>query len=201
MPSENRPSSNQGGGAHDPVAAAVFNAVARSNVSAFAIRRMPRAPDATEPAFILWLVGAGRFCLTVRPGRLILLRDAWHLDTEDGRQRMPSPLAQAWDEALLVSRDAHRLLKRRVSFLPAVHFPDTEPDAHIRQIARRGGVAMIRELHGTIRTLAHTAATDPQLNPPTTRQALEELTALTKTNANAPPTGPPPPLAQSHPDT
>ena len=189
MPSEHLPLPGAGGESYDTIAAAVLNDIADSNVPGFVIRQLPRAPDASQPVFILWLIGAGRFCLTVRAGRHVLLRDAWHLDTGASLQRITSPLAQAWDEAVLASRAIHRKLKRWASFTPAVYFPDTEPDAHIQRVAERSSVAPIWALDGFTRRLADAAAANSQLNPPSRRQASEEMSALI--NANAPATGPP----------
>ncbi len=189
MPSEHRPSSDEGGGVYDPIADPVFSDIAHSNVPVFTIRRLSRTLNAPDPVFILWLIGGGRYCLTVRPGRHVLLRDAWHLDNGAGLQRISSPLAQAWDEALLASREVQRVLKRRASFMPAVYFPDTEPNAHIREVAERSRVAAIWKPDGVARRLADIMAADPQHNPPSRGQALEELTSLI--NPNARPTGPP----------
>ena len=198
MPSEHQPSSGEGGGTYDPIVADVFddtiaNAlfadILGSNVHDFVIRRLSRTLNAPDPVFILWLIGAGRFCLTVRPGRHVLLRDAWHLDNGAGLQRISSPLARAWDEARLVSREVHRVLKRRASFMPAVYFPDTEPNAHIREVAERSRVAAIWKPDGVARRLSDIMAADPQHHPPSRSQALEELNSLI--NPNARPTGPP----------
>ena len=196
MPCDHRPSFGDGGSANgrhangkEVNAALVFTDIAHSNVPVFTIRLMPKAPNAPGPVFILWLIGAGRFCLTVRPGRHVLLRDAWHLDNGAGLQRISSPLAQAWDEALLVSREVQRTLKRQASFMPAVYFPDTEPNAHIRQVAERSRVAAIWKPDGVARRLSDIMAADPQHNPPSRSQALEELNSLI--NPNARPTGPP----------
>ncbi|MCY4416243.1 MAG: hypothetical protein OXE87_08055 [Chloroflexi bacterium] len=196
MPCDHRPSFGDGGSANgrdangkEINAALVFNGVVDYNVLALAMRRSSRAPNATEPAFFIWLIGAGRFCLAVRPGRHVLLRDSWHLDNGAGLQRISSPLARAWDEALLVSREVHRVLKRRASFMPAVYFPDTEPNAHIREVAERSHVAAIWKPDRVARRLSDIMAADPQHNPPSRSQALEELTSLI--NPNARPTGPP----------
>ncbi len=196
MPCDHRPSFGDGGGANgrdangkEVNADLVCNGVVDNNVLALAMRRSPQAPNATEPAFFLWLIGACRFCLAVRPGRHVLLRDAWHLDNGAGLQRISSPLAQAWDEALLASREVQRTLKRRASFMPAVYFPDTEPDEHIREVAERSRVAAIWKLDGPSRRLSDIMAADPQHNPPSRSQALEELNSLI--NATARPTGPP----------
>ncbi len=196
MPCDHRPSFGDGGSANgrdangkEINAALVFNGVVDYNVHDFAIRRLSRTLNAPDPVFILWLIGAGRFCLTVRPGLHVLLRDAWHLDNGAGLQRIPSPLARAWDEALLASREVQRTLKRRASFMPAVYFPDTEPDEHIREVAERSRVAAIWKPDGVARRLLDIMATDPQHNPPSWSQALEELTSLI--NPNARPTGPP----------
>ena len=189
MPSEHRPSSDEGGGVYDPIANAVFSDIAHSNVPVFTIRLMPTAPNAPEPVFILWLIGGGRFCLTVRPGRHVLLKDAWHLETGASLQRIPSPLAQAWDEVLLTSRAIHRKLRRRVMIAPAVAFPDTAPDARIQRVAQRSRVVVMWDLDGLTRLLVDAAASDPQRNPPTREQAEEEVAALA--DPNTPPTGPP----------
>ena len=196
MPCDHRPSFGDEGGANgrdangkEVNADLVFSDIAHSNVPVFTIRLMPKAPNAPDPVFILWLIGAGRFCLAVRPGRHVLLRDSWHLDNGAGLQRISSPLAQAWDEALLVSREVHRVLKRRASFMPAVYFPDTEPNAHIREVAERSWVAAIWKPDGVARRLAGIMAADPQHHPPSRSQALEELNSLI--NPNARPTGPP----------
>lgn len=198
MPSEHQPSFGGEGDIYDPTVADVFddtitNAlfanIVDSNVHEFALRRSSRTANAPDPVFILWLIGAGRFCLTVLRGRHVLLRDAWHLDTGAALKRIPSPFAQAWDEALLVSREVHWALKRRVSFMPAIYFPDAQPDEHIQQVAERSHVAAIWKPHGVTRRLADIVAAESQSDPPSRNQAMEEMNSLI--NPNARPTGPP----------
>ena len=198
MPFEHQPSFGEGGDIYDPTVADVFddtitNAlfanIVDSNVHEFALRRLSRTANAPDPVFILWLIGAGRFCLTVLRGRHVLLRDAWHLDTGAALKRIPSPFAEAWDEALLVSREVHWALKRRVSFMPAIYFPDVQPDEHIQQVAERSHVAAIWKPHGVTRRLADIVAAESQFDAPSRSQALEEMNSLI--NPNARPTGPP----------
>ena len=155
------------------ITAAVLAEIAAGGVPAIANELSPQATDPFGGLFVIWLLNIGR-CLTVRTGRYALHEDSWRLDTGAESERVPSPLAQAWDEAVLVSRTIHRKLLRRVMIAPAVAFPDTMPDARIRRVARR---------------LADAAVSDPQRNPPTPEQAEEEVAVLA--DPNTPPTGPP----------
>ena len=128
--------------------------------------------------FAIWLIDVGRFCLLVCPGRYDLRTDAWYLDTDFGPERAPSPLARAWDGALLMSEAVYAKLKRGVSFRPAVAFLAAEHDAEIERLAKRSAVQTLWGLEDISRHLAEDATDDPSLNPPGWEQAQEEADAL-----------------------
>ena len=171
------------------ITAAVLAEIAAGGVPAIANELSPQATDPFGGLFVIWLLNIGRFCLTVRTGRYALHEDSWRLDTGAESERVPSPLAQAWDEAVLVSRTIHRKLLRRVMIAPAVAFPDTMPDARIRRVAQRSRVVVVWDLDDLASRLADAAVSDPQRNPPTREQAEEEVAVLA--DPNTPPTGPP----------
>ncbi len=76
----------------DRATAAILASGGAGSVSAFALRHWRPDGNPTEPVFITWLLGIGRFCLTVKYGRYSLKGADWYLDSGSGPRATPSPL-------------------------------------------------------------------------------------------------------------
>ena len=88
MPSENIPSLSIGArNSEDRATAAILAKGGADGVTTFALRQwrsgIPRV-DSTAPVFVTWLLGMGRFCLTVQYGRHSLKGTDWHIETRAG---------------------------------------------------------------------------------------------------------------------
>lgn len=134
---------------------------------AFALRYWRFYGGPEMPAFITWLLGIGRFCLTVKYGRYSVKGEDWHVNTWRGRRSTPSPQDQARVEALWVSRTLQLRLGRGVPVSPALALPDMERDRRIERLARRSGVSLLWDLERYTAVLAG-AETDARF-----RQRLE----------------------------
>ena len=98
----------------DRATAAMLAAGGADDIPAFALRHWRPEGGSTIPVFTTWLLGVGRFCLTVKYGRYSLKGADWRIDTGAGARSTPSPLDQARMEALQVSQALQRRLNRSV---------------------------------------------------------------------------------------
>ena len=176
-------------GHSDIVTNAVLTVLAETDASAFVLERAPQSSDPSVRPFIIWLIGVGRFCLTVRTGRHEIREDSWYLDASEGFRRTPSPLMQAWDEAVLARSEIHRHLGTWVMIAPAVAFPDADPDGTVQQVAERGRVVAVSGLEDLVQRWTDSVSADPQISPPTQEHADRQKSVLR--NEGAPSTGPP----------
>ena len=147
-------------------------------VSAFFLRHWCPGADPPEPVFDTWLLGAGRFCLTVKYGRYSLQGGQWRVDTGSGPQVAPSPLEDARVEAQSIRETLQERLNRPMPVSPALALFDTHPDRSIERLARRSRIPLIWDLEGYTGRLAN-FATGYRLRQPLERwQALAEISAL-----------------------
>ena len=162
----------------DRATAAILASGGADGVSAFALRHWPPDGNPTEPVFITWLLGIGRFCLTVKYGRYSLKGADWYLDSGSGPRATPSPLDQARFEALRVTGALQRRLNRRAPVSPALAFFDMRENRRLERLARRSGVPLLWDLEGYTGRLAD-APTDVGLRQSLERsQVLEEISSL-----------------------
>lgn len=189
MPEDQSPSSDNDSTGIDANINAVMAEITSSKVPAIISKTAPPSANPSDSVFVIWLIGVGRFCLTVQNGRYDVRRDSWYLDAGEGYRRIPSPLAQAWDETVVTSRKIRLGLGRWVMIAPAVAFLDMEPDAGVRRIAERSQVVVVWGLDGLVDRLLDAALASPQENPPSRKQADAEKAVLE--NAGPPATGPP----------
>ena len=132
-----------------------------------------------------WLLGVGRFCLTVKYGRYSLRGGNWYVDTGSGLRGTRSPLVQAQLEAQQVSQDLQLRLRRSVPVSPALVLPDMGQDRRIEREARRSRVPLLWDLERYTAQLAG-AETGAHFRQPLERtQALEEISALMDNSAHA----------------
>ena len=130
----------------DRATAAVLACGGTDGVPAYVLRHWRPGGSSTEPVFITWLLGVGRFCLTVKYGRYSLRGEDWRLDTGPGLRAVPSPLDQARFEAFQVGEALRRRLNRRVPVSPALALFDMKRDRRIERLARQGGVPLLWDL-------------------------------------------------------
>ena len=148
----------------DRATAAVLACGGTDGVPAFVLRHWRPGGGSTEPVFITWLLGVGRFCLTVKYGRYSLRGEDWRLDTGPGLRAAPSPLEQARFEAFQVGEALRRRLNRRVPVSPALALFDMKRDRRIERIARQGGVPLLWDLERCTGRLADAATGAPCAN-------------------------------------
>ena len=179
MQSQNLPSSgNSEKNNEDRATAAILTGGGADGVPALALRHWCPDGSPAEPVFITWLLGVGRFCLTVKYGRYSLEGSDWHVDAWSGLRGTPSPLDQAKDEALRVSEALQRGLNRRVPVSPALVLFDMEGDRRIERLARRRRIPLLWNLERYTGTLADAASGSRHRQSVDRPQALEEISAL-----------------------
>ena len=162
----------------DRATAAMLTVGGADGIPAFALRHWRPEGGSTMPVFITWLLGVGRFCLTVKYGRYSLKGAEWRIDTGPGARSTPSPLDQARMEALQVSQALQRRLNRSAPVSPVLAFFDMERDRRIERIARRSGVPVLWDLERYTGKLAE-AATGARFRHPLEKPlVLEEISAL-----------------------
>ena len=186
MPSRNLPHSPTGReNSEDPATAAILAAGGADGVPAFALRYWNFHGGQEMPVFITWLLGIGRFCLTVEYGRHALRGEGWHVDTGHGLRGTRSPLDQAQLEAMRVSEVLQLRLRCSVPVSPALALPDMGRDRRIEREARRSRVPLLWDLERFTAKLAG-AETDAHFRQLLERpQALEEISALMADSAHA----------------
>ena len=146
--------------------------------SAFVLRHWRPEANPPEPVFVTWLLGVGRFCLTVKYGRFFLKGNEWYIDTGSGLRSTPSPLEQARVEALLTREILQERLNRPLPVAPALVLFDMDPDRRIEGLARRSRVPLLWDLEGYTGRLADAAAGAGLRQPLERRQVLEEIPVL-----------------------
>ena len=179
MASRNLPHSPTGReNSEDRATAAVLAGGGADGVPAFALRHWRTEGSSTTPVFVTWLLGVGRFCLTVKYGSYSLRDGDWYIATRSGLRRTQSPLDQAQLEALRVSETLRRRLGRSVPVSPALVFFDMNRDRRMEGLASRERIPLLWALEGYTARLAE-ANTGPHFRQPLQRDlALAEISAL-----------------------
>ena len=98
------------------------------------------------PVFITWLLGVGRFCLTVKYGHHSPRGEDRHAGAWRCLRSTPSPLDQARFEALRVSHVLRLRPGRGVPVSPALALPGMERGRRMERPARRSGVPLLWDL-------------------------------------------------------
>ena len=171
-------SSHNGNAADDRATDVLLSRGGLDGVSAYVLRHWRPGADPPEPVFVTWLLDAGRFCLTVRYGRISLKGKEWHVDTGSGPQVVASPLEEAQVEALWVTETLQERLNRALPVAPALALFDMEPDRRIEGLARRSRVPLIWGIEGYTGRLADAAGRAGLGQPLERRAVLEEISAL-----------------------
>ena len=169
---------DNGDAAADRATAALLASGGMDGGSAFVLRHWRPETNPPEPVFVTWLLGVGRFCLTVRYGRFSLKGKEWRVDTGSGPQAMASPLEEAQVEALLATETLRKQLHRPLAVAPALALFDMDPDRRIERLARQRRVPLLWDLEGYTGRLADAAAGAGLRQPLERWQALEEISAL-----------------------
>ena len=188
MPSRNSPDSPTGReNSEDRATAAILAGGCAAGVPSMALRYWSShgGQEAEMPVFITWLLGVGRFCLTVKYGRYSQRGRDWHVDTGSGLRSARSPLDEAQMEAMQFSQELQLRLRRSVPVSPALALPDMGRDRRIERMARRSRVPLLWDLERYTALLAG-AETGAHFRQPLERtQALEEISALMDNSAHA----------------
>ena len=124
----------------------VFEALAVINRRGFCYYEWRRGYERIELDFAVWIEVLGRFALQVKGGIYRLIDGQWYLKKRDGLQSIRScPL----DETKLAALDLHDDIVECACtpynpfVIPALVFPDMEPDVAIASLAKRKGVYVI----------------------------------------------------------
>ena len=169
----------------DRATAAILAGGCAAGVPSMALRYWSSENGPSMPVFITWLLGVGRFCLTVKYGRYSLRGGDWHVDTGPGLRSARSPLDEAQIEAMQVSQDLQLRLRRSVPVSPALVLPDMKRDRRIEREARRSRIPLLWDLERYTALLAG-AETGAHFRHPLGRtQALEEISALMDNSSHA----------------
>jgi hypothetical protein len=147
-------------------------------LSTFLLRHWRPGANPPEPAFVIWLLHVGRFCLTVKYAPHSLKRGKWRVETGSDPRTAQSPLEEARVEALLVTETLQERLKRPLTVAPALALFDTDPDRRIERLARRSRIPLLWDLEGCTGKLADAAAGGRHRQPLERWEALTEISAL-----------------------
>ena len=124
----------------------VYEALAGSDRRGFVYYEWRRGYERIELDFAVWVEGLGRVALQVKGGRYLLIDGEWRLKTRDSVKPIEvSPLDEAWLAALDLHDDIEELAEAAYNpfVIPALLFPDMEPDPAIEALARRKGVHLV----------------------------------------------------------
>ena len=140
----------------------VYEALAGSDRRGFVYYEWRRGYERIELDFAVWVEGLGRVALQVKGGHYLLVDGEWRLKTRDSVKPIDvSPLDEAWLAALDLHDDIEELAETGYNpfVIPALLFPDMEPDPAIEALARRKGVylvwrtdALMDDLAGLVRS-------------------------------------------------
>ncbi len=169
---------DNGNAAEDRATVALLTGGGTDGVPAFFLRHWRPGANPPGPAFDIWLMDIGRFCMTVKYGRHSLQGGQWRVDTGSGPQIAPSPLEEARIEAQSIREFLQERLNLPITVAPALALFDTDPDRRIERLARRSRIPLLWDLEGCTGQLADAAA-GYRLHRPLERwQALAEISAL-----------------------
>lgn len=169
---------DNGHAAQDRATAVLLTCGGIDGVSAFCLRHWRPGANPPEPVFDTWLLGAGRFCLTVKYGRHSLRGGQWRVDTGSGLRATPSPLEEARVEAQSIREMLQDRLNRPITVAPALALFDTDPDRRIERQARRSRIPLLWGLEGCTGQLADAAAGYRLRQSLERWQVLSEISAL-----------------------
>ena len=169
----------------DRATAAILAGGCADGVPSLAVRYWSPHGGSTAPVFITWLLGVGRFCLTVKYGRHSLRGGDWCMDSGSGPRSVASPLELAQLEAMRVSQVLQLRLKRSVPVSPALALLDMERDRRIERTALLSRVPLLWDLERYTAVLAGPESGARFGQPLEKRTALEEIAALMEDSAHA----------------
>ena len=159
--------------------ARVFDAISASPRPGFAYYEWKRGQDSPELDFALWIQDEGRLGLQVKGGLYSLEGGKWHLTTERGREKKPSPLRRTWDATMSLRDEVSERLAEESYFIAVLLFPDMEPDAAIAEMARRSHVQVLWGTDNLVSRLVEIADRAGVYYPPGAGDIRREVAAVT----------------------
>ena len=133
-----------------------YEALTNSARQGFVFYEWRRDYHRIEVDFALWVEDLARFALQVKGGYYRLVDGEWQLSTRSGWKHIEtSPLDEAWLGALDIHDDIEELAETPYNpfVIPAISFPDMEPDEAIVRLARRNAVYPLWRNRGLIQSL------------------------------------------------
>ena len=165
----------------------IYDILVQADVPGRALYEAKPLPRAPQLDFAIWVEGLAHFAVQAKGGRYGTERGEWHLDTDRGRIRKPSPVMETWDAAMAVHDLVEERLGRRVFVIPVMAMPDMEPDDSIQEQAARKNVEVLFGLEDWMERLLALAERHKIFVPPTAASIEEEVILVMPELAALPP--------------
>ena len=159
--------------------ARVYDQLANNDRPGLALYELELGHPVPELDFALWLEGVGHYGLQVKGGHHSYTEGQWFLRVDGAPQAKPDPAQSAWDAAMGVRDVIARRLGRRIYIVPALVFPDMDPDEHIDTRMSTRKVSVLWGSHDLIDRLIALPANRKIFHPPTASEVREEVDLVT----------------------
>ena len=159
--------------------ARVYDQIANSDRPGLALYELELGHPVPELDFALWLEGVGHYGLQVKGGRHSYTEGQWFLHVDGAPQAKPDPALSTWDAAMGIRDVIARRLGHRIYIVPALVFPDMDPDEDIDTRMSTRKVSVLWGSHDLIDRLIALPANRKIFHPPTAPEVREEVDLVT----------------------
>ena len=155
--------------------ARVYDELAGSDAPGYVLYEVKPRSDAPECDFAIWMEGVRTFGMQVKGGENRLERGEWSLATDQGRRKVKSLTAEAWDAAMAIHDTIHEKLGRKSFVIPVICFTDMEYDEHLEERCQAKRIGVIFGVEDLVRQLQDLAEAAEVYQTPNTRTIKEEV--------------------------
>ena len=113
--------------------------------------------------------------MQVKGGINELKRGEWFLVTDQGRRKVKSLTAEAWDAAMAIHDSIHEKLGRKTFVIPVICFPDMEYDEYIEERCAAKKIGVIFGVENLVQQLKDLAEAAEVYQVPNARTIQEEV--------------------------
>ena len=155
--------------------ARVYDELAGSDASGHVLYEVKPRADSPEVDFAIWMEGVGTFGMEVKGGENRLERGEWSLVTDQGRKKVNSLTAEAWDAAMAIHDTVHEKLGRKSFVIPVICFPDMEYDKYIEERCAAKKIGVVFGVENLVQQLQDLAEAAEVYQTPNARTIKQEV--------------------------
>ena len=155
--------------------ARLYDELAGSDAPGYVLYEVKPRSDAPECDFAIWMEGIGTFGMQVKDGENRLERGEWFLVTDQGRKKVKSLTAEAWDAAMAIHDTIHEKLGRKSFVVPVICFPDMEYDEHLKERCAAKRISVVFGVEDLVQQLQDLAEAAEIYQTPNAKTITEEV--------------------------